>query len=62
VSSPARSAAVREDLNDLSVALGRPEGFAPPTAATLHRVPEGGSQPGLARLALAMAAPDMVLA
>ncbi len=60
-SSPAGRAAVSGDIDALADALGHPEGFAAPTAAALRDLPDDGAAPGVSRLALAIAAPDMAL-
>jgi len=59
--NPARRAAEAADLGALATALGRPEGFSAPTVKALTEVPSG-RQAGVARLAIALAAPDLALA
>jgi uncharacterized protein (DUF1800 family) len=59
--TPAGKAAVSGDLGALADALGHPEGFAAPTSAALRDLPDDGARPGVSRLTLAMAAPDMAL-
>jgi uncharacterized protein (DUF1800 family) len=56
-------AAGRGDWSSLADSLGHPEGFSPPTRAALDGVAaDGGAESTRTRLALAMAAPELVLA
>ena len=55
-SGPARQAAAKRDLGALATALGRPEGFAPATIASLKTLPKDTQV-----LALALCAPDQVV-
>jgi uncharacterized protein (DUF1800 family) len=57
---PARAAAAKGDWAALADALGLPDGFAPATVSALDQVRREG-RAGEAALALAMAAPDVVM-
>ncbi len=61
--APVLDAAAGGRWDDLADLLVRPEGFTRPTIAALRDVSrESGRRPGVGRLALALAAPDMLIA
>jgi uncharacterized protein (DUF1800 family) len=60
-SSPVVLAAQRGDWTALADGLGSPEGFSAPTLASLKELPGGHAPADRARLALAIAAPDLVV-
>lgn len=61
VANPARAAAIDGDDDRLADALGRPEGFRAATRAGLAAAGRAGGPPGVARLTLALASPDLTL-
>ena len=61
-SNPARAAAIEGDDDRLADALGRPEGFSAPTRQALAKAAQAGGPPGVARLTLALASPDLAVA
>ena len=61
--NPAHDAARAGDLDALAMALGRPDGFGPTTAAALAAVDEATpASTAVARLTLALVAPELVIA
>jgi hypothetical protein len=54
-------AAASGDWTSLADRLGRPEGFSPPTLASLRQLPTG-PRAGVTRLSVAIAAPDLAIA
>ncbi len=59
--SPALQAAGRADWSGLADALGHPTGFGAATRAALASLPSSGTDAARTRLALAIAAPDLVV-
>ena len=61
-SNPARAAAIDGDDDRLADALGRPEGLSAPTRTALAAAARAGGPPGVARLTIALASPELALA
>jgi uncharacterized protein (DUF1800 family) len=59
--TPSKQAAARGDDDALADALGRPEGFGAATKAALASLPTSAGSPDVARLAIAIASPELAV-